>query len=63
MQGSPSIVQAFGQGVEDHCPPMLWEFAFILPLALTLDVLFSQVVLTHLRGPAERIDTAWVRYT
>lgn len=63
MQGSPSVGQAFGQGVEDHCPPVLWDFVFILPLALTLYLLCSQVVLTHLRGPAELTETAWVQRT
>ena len=63
MQGSLSVGQAFGQGVEDHCLPTLWDFVFVLPLALTLYLLFRQVVLTHLRGPAELTETAWVRRT
>lgn len=46
MQGSSSVGQALGQGVEDRCPPVLWDFVFILPLALTLYLLFSQVVPT-----------------
>lgn len=63
MQRSSSVGQAFGQGVENHCPPVLWDFVFILPLALTLYLLLSQVVLTHLHGPAAPTDTAWVRRT
>lgn len=58
MQGSPSVGQVFGQGVEDHCPPLLWGFVFLLPLVY---LWLSQVVLTHLRGLAELTETAWVQ--
>lgn len=60
MQGTPSVGQAFGQGVEACCPPVLWDFVFILPLALMLYLLFRQVVPTHLPGPAELTGTLWV---
>lgn len=63
MQGSPSAGQAFGQGVEDHCLPMLCNFVFILPLALTLYLLFSRVVLARVCGPAALTATAWGRCT
>lgn len=50
MKGSPSVGQAFGQGVEDYRPPMLWDFVFILPLALILDLLFNQRIQCSLQN-------------